>query len=82
MVFKTVVSGEDFQNPKIIQKSELKLKLRNMISRSLPVRLFDGIPRSFNNGMVTEDCYFYQLIKVMIDKFMKTRLLQFGQYFT
>ena len=81
VVFKTLVSDEDLQNPKFIQKSKLNLKLRNMVLRSLPQRLFDGIPCSFNNGMVTKDCHFYQLKKEIIDKFMKTRLLRYGQYF-
>ena len=50
VVFKTVVSGEDFQNPKLMQKSKLNLKLRTMVLRSLPQRLFDGILCSFKTG--------------------------------
>ena len=59
MVLKTVVSGEDFQNPKIIQKSKLNLKLKNVVLRSLPQRLNNDLPCDFSCEMVTEDCHFY-----------------------
>ena len=60
MVFKTVVSGEDFQNPKIIQKSKLNLNFRNVVLRSLPQRLNNDIPCDCSCEMVTEDCHFYR----------------------
>ena len=80
MVFKTVVGGEDFKNPKIMQKS--KLKLRNTVLRSLPEILSGGITCNFNSKMVAEDCHSYQLTKEIVDKFMKIRLLRYGQYLT
>lgn len=82
MLFKTVISGNDFQNPNVMQKSKLNLKLRNMFLRPLSQNLFDGIPYDFNNEMDTEDCHSYQLKRDIIDIFMKTRLLRCGQYFT
>ena len=82
VVFKTVVSGKDFQDPKIMQKSKLNLKLRNMVLRPLPQRLFGGIPCDSNNEIVTENLHSYQLIKEIIDKFMKIRHLRYGQHFT
>ena len=35
VLFKTEVNGKDFQNPKIMQKSKLKMELRNMVLHSL-----------------------------------------------
>ena len=52
-----------------------------MVLRSLPQRLFDCILCNINNEMVTEDCYSYQLTQEIIEKFMKIRLLRYGQYF-
>ena len=53
MVFKTVASDDNFQNTKILQKSNLKLKLKIMVLRTLPGGLFGDLPCDFNNEMVT-----------------------------
>ena len=74
MVFKTVVSGDSFQNTKILQKSNLKLKLKIKVLRTLPAGLFGHFPCDFNNEMVTEDRHSHQLTKEIIDRFVKIRL--------
>ena len=51
LVSKTGFNGKDFQVPKIMQKSKLNLKSRNMALRSLP-KIFVAIPCDFNNEMV------------------------------
>ena len=50
--------------------------------RTLPAGLFGCLPCDFNNEMVTEDRHSHQLTKQIIDRFMKIRLLRYGQYFT
>ena len=74
MVFKTAVSDEDFQNPKIMKKCKLNLKLRNAVLCSLPQILIDDIPCHLSSEMATQHYHLYQLTKEIIDKFMKIRL--------
>lgn len=50
-ILKNVFSGENFQSSKIMQKSKLNLKLRNMALGPLPQTLYDGIPCNFNNEL-------------------------------
>ena len=82
MVFKTVVSGDNFQNTKILQKSNLKLKLKIMVLLTSPAGLFSDLPCDFNDEMVIEDRHSHQLTKEIIGRFIKIRLLRYGQYFT
>ena len=82
IVFKGMVSGDNFQEPKINQKSNLNLKLRNMVLRTLPCRLFSDLECDFNNEIVAEDLHSFQVTKEVITWFMKIRLFRYGQYFT
>ena len=80
-VFKTVVSGKDFQNSRLMLKSKLKLKLRIMTLRSMNQRSFYDMTCYFNNEMVTADCHSYQLTNEILTKFMKMRLLNILKIF-
>ena len=77
-VFIGSVSGDNFLEPKIKEKCNLKLKLRNRVLRSLPSGLFSDLECDFNN----EDLPSTQLIKDIVDKYMNVRLLRYGQYYT
>ena len=67
--FKGMVSGDGFRNPKILHKSILKLKLKNTVLRMLPTGLFSDIPCDFNNEIVAEDLYSFQLTKEIINNY-------------
>ena len=70
MIFKTVVNGDNFQNTKILQKSNLKLKSKIMVLRTFPAGLFGDLPCDFNNEMVIEDRHSHQVTKEIIDRYL------------
>ena len=78
MVFKGIVSGDNFEEPKINQKTNLKLKLKTMVLRKLPTGRFRGLECDFHNEIVSEDLHSYQITKEIVDLFMKIRLLRYG----
>ena len=81
-VFKCAVGGGNFLEPKIIEKTNLNMKLRNRVLRSLSFNTFPNLECDFLNEIVNEDLHSTQLTKMIIDKYMRVRLLRYGQYFT
>ena len=58
------------------------MKLRNRVLRSLSFNTFPNLECDFLNEIVNEDLHSTQLTKMIIDKYMRVRLLRYGQYFT
>ena len=77
-VFKTVVCSDDVE---IKIKKNLKIRLRNLVVRSLP-RVFNSLICDKDNEIVSEDLHSVQLTKEIIDRYFRIRLLRHGQSFT
>ena len=73
IVFKGMVSGDNFQDPKIMRKN---LKLKNMVLQALPSGLFSNLSCDFSNEIVA-DLHSFQITKEINDSFMKIRLLRY-----
>ena len=81
-VFRCNVSGNDFSNPEVKIKHNLKLKLRNKAMRDLPGNIFTCLDEhDFSNEFgMAEDLHSTQLTKKIIDYYFRIRLLRYGQY--
>ena len=77
-VFKTVVCSDEVG---IKIKKNLKIRLRNVVLRSLP-RVFNSLICDKDNEIVSEDLHSVQLTKEIIDRYFRIRLLRHGQSFT
>ena len=77
-VFKTVVCSDDVE---IKIKKNLKIRLRNLVLRSLPP-VFSSLVCDSDNELVSEDLHSVQLTKEIIDRYFRIRLLRHGQNFT
>ena len=63
IVFKGMVIGDDSQEPKINQKSNLNLKLKNMVLRTFYLVVYFLIWSDFKNEIVAEDLQPFQITK-------------------
>ena len=84
VVFKYYVSGEDFKNPKILNKSNIiKGKMRNSVVHAISGNVFASLEEhDFDIDIGTEDLHSLQLTKAIEDSYLNIRLLRYGQYYT
>ena len=83
VVFKYYVSGEDFKNPKILNNSSIKGKMRNSVVHAISGNVFSSLEDyDFDIDIGTEDLHSLQLTKAIVDSYLNIRLLRYGQYYT
>ena len=83
IVFKSYVSGDDFKNPKILNKHNLRGKMRNRVVRTVSRDVFVSLhDHDFDIDVGTEDLHSLQLTKAITDAYLNIRLLRYGQYYT
>ena len=80
-VFVSMISGDDFKNPKLMNKgSKLKERMRNIVTRSIGDQVFLSLKdHEFNIELGTEDLHSLQLTKKIADCYLNMRLLRYGQ---
>ena len=84
IAFKCLISGDDFKNPKILNKSStIKVKMRNNVIQAISGDVFNSLEEhDFDIDMGTEDLHSLQLTKAIVDIYLNIRLLRYGQYYT
>ena len=83
-MFRTNLSGDNFKEPQIKLKGNVKHFLRNKVLRDISTRkVFQCLEEhDLEHEMGCEDLHSLQLVKAISDKFLDLRLLRYGQHFT
>ena len=84
IAFKCLISGDDFKNPKILNKSStIKVKMRKNVIHVISGDIFNSLEEhDFDIDMGTEDLHSLQLTKATVDTYLNIKLLRYGQYYT